>query len=82
MHFGMKKLKRNIKRWERSLEMISVGQISGAVGTYQHIDPEIEILVCEKLGLEAETVSNQVIQEIDMLIICLTYRSLVLQLKK
>ena len=47
---------------ERSLEMISVGQISGAVGTYQHIDPEIEILVCEKLGLEAETVSNQVIQ--------------------
>ena len=55
-------IKRNIKRWERSLEMISVGQISGAVGTYQHIDPEIEILVCEKLGLEAETVSNQVIQ--------------------
>ena len=66
--FGLKnalwyeEIKRNIKRWERSLEMISVGQISGAVGTYQHIDPEIEILVCEKLGLEAETVSNQVIQ--------------------
>ena len=66
--FGLKnalwyeEIKRNIKRWERSLEMISVGQISGAVGTYQHIDPEIEILVCKKLGLEAETVSNQVIQ--------------------
>ena len=66
--FGLKnalwyeEIKRNIERWERSLEMISVGQISGAVGTYQHIDPEIEILVCEKLGLEAETVSNQVIQ--------------------
>ena len=66
--FGLKnalwyeEIKRNIKRWKRSLEMISVGQISGAVGTYQHIDPEIEILVCEKLGLEAETVSNQVIQ--------------------
>ena len=66
--FGLKnalwyeEIKRNIKRWERSLKMISVGQISGAVGTYQHIDPEIEILVCEKLGLEAETVSNQVIQ--------------------
>ena len=66
--FGLKnalwyeEIKRNIERWERSLEMISVGQISGAVGTYQHIDPEIEILVCEKLGLKAETVSNQVIQ--------------------
>ncbi|MBI45060.1 MAG: adenylosuccinate lyase [Candidatus Marinimicrobia bacterium] len=66
--FGLKnalwseELKRNIKRWKRSLEMISVGQISGAVGTYQHIDPEIELLVCDKLEISAETVSNQVIQ--------------------
>ena len=66
--FGLKnalwseELKRNIKRWERSLEMISVGQISGAVGTYQHIDPEIELLVCDELGIASETVSNQVIQ--------------------
>ena len=66
--FGLKnalwyeEIKRNIKRWEQSLEVISVGQISGAVGTYQHIDPDIEILVCEKLGISAETVSNQVIQ--------------------
>jgi len=66
--FGLKnalwseEMKRNIKRWKASLENISVGQVSGAVGTYQHIDPEIEILVCEKLNLEAETVSNQVIQ--------------------
>ena len=66
--FGLKnalwseEMKRNIKRWKASLENISVGQVSGAVGTYQHIDPEIETLVCEKLNLEAETVSNQVIQ--------------------
>ncbi len=66
--FGLKnalwyeEIKRNISRWEQSLKMISVGQISGAVGTYQHIDPEIEMLVCKKLGLDAETVSNQVIQ--------------------
>jgi len=66
--FGLKnalwseEIKRNIKRWEKSLDIISVGQVSGAVGTYQHIDPEIEILVCEKLGISAETVSNQVIQ--------------------
>ena len=66
--FGLKnalwseEIKRNIDRWKDALKSISVGQISGAVGTYQHIDPEIEKLVCEKLGLEAETVSNQVIQ--------------------
>tara|TARA_B100002052_G_scaffold111679_1_gene103014 strand:+ start:2032 stop:3327 length:1296 start_codon:yes stop_codon:yes gene_type:complete len=66
--FGLKnalwseEISRNIDRWEKSLENISVGQISGAVGTYQHIDPEIELLVCDKLGLSAETVSNQVIQ--------------------
>jgi adenylosuccinate lyase len=66
--FGLKnalwheEMTRNIERWKQSLEVISVGQISGAVGTYQHIDPEIEILVCEKLGIDAETVSNQVIQ--------------------
>jgi len=66
--FGLKnalwseEIKRNIKRWKNALENISVGQISGAVGTYQHIDPEIEKLVCSKLGLEIETVSNQVVQ--------------------
>ena len=66
--FGLKhalwseEMKRNIKRWEKALDIISVGQISGAVGTYQHINPEIEILVCERLGISAETVSNQVIQ--------------------
>ena len=66
--FGLKnalwseEIKRNIVRWENALKNISVGQISGAVGTYQHIDPEIEHLVCEKLGLGIETVSNQVIQ--------------------
>ncbi len=66
--FGLKnalwseEIKRNIARWKKSLENIAIGQISGAVGTYQHIDPEIEILVCKKLGLKAETVSNQVVQ--------------------
>jgi len=66
--FGLKnalwseEISRNIDRWKRSLKNISTGQISGAVGTYQHIDPEIELLVCDKLGLSAETVSNQVIQ--------------------
>ena len=66
--FGLKnalwceEIKRGIVRWENALKNISVGQISGAVGTYQHIDPDIEELVCKKLGLEIESVSNQVIQ--------------------
>ena len=66
--FGLKnalwseEIGRNIVRWKRSIESISTGQISGAVGTYQHIDPEIELLVCNKLDLKAETVSNQVVQ--------------------
>ena len=66
--FGLKlamwseELKRNIIRWERAIDAISIGQISGAVGTYQHIDPEVEIEVCRRLDLSAATVSNQVVQ--------------------
>lgn len=40
---------------------IAVGQISGAVGTYANIDPRIEALTCQKLGLEPDTASTQVI---------------------
>tara|TARA_B100000029_G_C17531120_1_gene943283 strand:- start:14 stop:1309 length:1296 start_codon:yes stop_codon:yes gene_type:complete len=53
---------RHLKRIERAVENIAVGKISGAVGTYQHLDPSVEEKVCEKLGLKAETVSNQVVQ--------------------
>ena len=66
--FGLKlalwseEMGRNIKRWENALDNISFGQISGAVGTYQHLDPEVEEKTCAKLGLKPETVSNQVIQ--------------------
>ena len=54
-------ISRNIERWKNTLKNISVGQISGAVGTYQHLDPEIEHEVCKKLGLDVERVSNQVV---------------------
>ena len=66
--FGLKNalwsedISRCIVRWKNALKNISVGQISGAVGTYQHIDPSIENDVCKKLGLDVELVSNQVIQ--------------------
>ena len=54
--------KRNIKRIENALQDTSVGMISGAVGTYEHLSPEIEKYVCEKLGLKPVTISTQVIQ--------------------
>ncbi|MBF2051243.1 MAG: adenylosuccinate lyase [Leptolyngbya sp. IPPAS B-1204] len=42
-------------------QRIAVGKISGAVGTYANIDPQIEALACQKLGLEPDTASTQVI---------------------
>jgi len=54
--------KRNIKRLESAVQTISVGQISGAVGTFEHLSPKIEEYVCEKLGLQPAPVSTQVIQ--------------------
>ncbi|MDA7857909.1 adenylosuccinate lyase [bacterium] len=53
---------RNIQRMERAREIISVGKISGAVGTYAHLDPEVEEYVCKKLGLKPESISTQIIQ--------------------
>jgi adenylosuccinate lyase len=53
---------RNIERLKAALKTISVGKISGAVGTYQHLDPFVERYVCEKLGLQPAPISTQVIQ--------------------
>src|SRR5882672_10168938 len=54
-------LDRARSRLERSLEQCRVGQLSGTVGTYAAIDPEVERIACERLGLEPDTVSTQVI---------------------
>jgi len=54
--------KRNICRMKRAVEVISVGQISGAVGTFDHLTPKVEEYVCEKMGLKPAPVSTQVIQ--------------------
>jgi adenylosuccinate lyase len=48
-------------RLERALEGCRVGQLSGTVGTYAAVDPEVERLACERLGLEPDPVSTQVI---------------------
>lgn len=54
--------KRNINRLKRAIETISVGQISGAVGTFEHLSPAVEEYVCENMGLKPAPVSTQIIQ--------------------
>lgn len=54
--------KRNIARLEHAIDSISVGKISGAVGTFEHLSPKVEEYVCRKLGLKPEPVSTQVVQ--------------------
>jgi adenylosuccinate lyase len=66
--FGLKlllwheEMKRNLERMKRAREIVSVGKISGAVGTYQHLSPEIEAAVCRKLGLTPSPISTQILQ--------------------
>ena len=68
MTFGLKlalwyaELQRDLDRVLRARDTIAVGKISGAVGTFAHLDPEIEARVCERLGLQPAPVSSQVIQ--------------------
>ena len=54
--------KRNIERLQKAIGVISVGQISGAVGTFEHLSPKVEEYVCNKMGLQPAPVSTQVIQ--------------------
>lgn len=66
--FGLKLLRwafemeRNLKRLEQARSVISYGKISGAVGTYANIDPQVEKQVCDKLGLKPAEVSSQILQ--------------------
>jgi adenylosuccinate lyase len=68
MTFGLKlalwydQLQRDLDRLLRARDTVSVGKLSGAVGTFAHLEPAIEARVCERLGLRAAPVSSQVIQ--------------------
>jgi adenylosuccinate lyase len=68
MTFGLKlalwyaELGRNRVRVERARETVRVGKVSGAVGTFAHLDPSIEANVCQRLSLAPAPVSSQVIQ--------------------
>lgn len=53
---------RNIQRMKRAIDVISVGQISGAVGTYEHLSPKVESYVCKKLGLKTTKIATQILQ--------------------
>ncbi len=54
--------KRARKRLDDATEQVSVGKISGAVGTFAHISPRVEEYVCRKLGLKPAPVSTQIVQ--------------------
>lgn len=66
--FGLKlalwhdEMRRNLARLERAADEVSVGKISGAVGTFAQISPKVEAYVCKKIGLKPAPVSNQIIQ--------------------
>ena len=55
-------MERNRERLARARETVSVGKISGAVGAFAHLAPDVEERVCARLGLKAAAVSTQVIQ--------------------
>jgi adenylosuccinate lyase len=67
MTFGFKasgwyaELLRDADRLQRAREGISVGKVSGAVGTHAHLDPSVEVFVCEQLGLDADPAATQVV---------------------
>jgi len=66
--FGLKlavwyaEMNRNLKRLEAALETISYGKLSGAVGTFANVSPEVEASACEKLGLKPAEISTQILQ--------------------
>ena len=68
MAFGLKgalwytEAERNLERLRRAREAVRVGKISGAVGTFAHVDPDVEEEVCRLLGLEPAPVSTQILQ--------------------
>ncbi len=68
MTFGLKlalwyaEVQRGIGRVRRARETVGVGKLSGAVGTFAHLDPVIEERVCARLGLSPDPVSSQIVQ--------------------
>jgi adenylosuccinate lyase len=68
MTFGLivalwyEEMRRNRERLQNAMADISVGKLSGAVGTYAHVDPFVERYVCKRLDLSPAPISNQIVQ--------------------
>ncbi len=62
MSIWYQELVRHKKRMQAAQQSVAVGKLSGAVGTFAHLPPEVEADVCMKLGLSPASVSNQVVQ--------------------
>lgn len=68
MTFGLKlalwydEMGRNLDRFDRALDSVCTGKISGAIGTFAHLDPDVEEAVCRELGIHFAPVSTQVVQ--------------------
>jgi adenylosuccinate lyase len=66
--FGLKlavwydEMRRNLERMEHAAEGVAVGKLSGAVGTFAHLGPEVEAKVCERMGLKPAPISTQTLQ--------------------
>ncbi|MBW2107346.1 MAG: adenylosuccinate lyase [Deltaproteobacteria bacterium] len=66
--FGLKlalwyeEMRRNRRRMEQARKTVAVGKISGAVGTFANVPPQVEAYVCKKLGLRPASISTQIIQ--------------------
>ena len=73
---------RNLQRLRRAREAVGVGKISGAVGTFAHIDPEVEEEACRLLGLEAAPVSTQIVQRDRHAELCSTLAIIAASLEK
>jgi adenylosuccinate lyase len=66
--FGLKmalmydEFSRALERLQRARDIIAVGKISGAVGTYAHMNPRVEQYICRRLGLQPDKISTQIVQ--------------------
>jgi len=88
MTFGLKaalwyaEAGRNLERLRRAREAVRVGKISGAVGTFAHIDPDVEEEACQILGLEPAPVSSQIVQRDRHAELCATLAIVAASLEK
>lgn len=66
--FGLKlavwydEMRRHLERMERAAATVAVGKLSGAVGTFAHLDPDVEAAVCARMGLQPAPISTQTLQ--------------------